>query len=123
MEEDYIKKIKKEFPYIKPFEEDDDTWNWEGYEFLEEGDFKSVEKMFKKLILSQPEHHDGYEGLAVVYYKQGKIKEAIWFMEEAVRIARRFLEDDSIDIEVIEEMEDNLKRMKENKELYEWWRR
>jgi len=42
-------------------------------------------------------------------------------MEKAVEIARTFLKDDSIDIEVIEEMEDNLKRIKEEKELSIWW--
>ena len=45
-----------------------------------------------------------------------------WFMEKAVKIARTFLKDDSIDIEVIEEMEDNLRRMKEEKELSIWWK-
>lgn len=42
-------------------------------------------------------------------------------MEKAVEIAKTFLKDDSIDIEVIEEMEDNLRRMKEEKELSIWW--
>ncbi len=124
MGKDYISEIRKEFPYIKPFEEEDeDIWYEQGYKFLEEGKLEEAEKSFKKLLLAQPEHHDGYEGLANVYYTQGRTQEAIMLMKEAIKIARRFLEDDSIDIEVIEEMEDNLRRMKEAKPLNRWWKR
>ena len=123
MIEKFLKQLQKEIPYIKAFEEEDDTWCEEGYDFLEKREFLRAEKKFKELIPAQPEHHDGYEGLAAVYYTQGKVQEAIMLMEEAVKIARSFLEDDSIDIEVIEEMEDNLKRMKEAKPLNRWWKR
>ncbi len=122
MGKDYISEIRKEFPYIKPFEEEDeDIWYERGYKFLEEGKLEEAEKNFKKLLLAQPEHHDGYEGLAYTYYKSGAKEKALWFMEKAVEIAKTFLKDDSIDIEVIEEMEDNLRRMKEEKELSIWW--
>ena len=123
MIEKFLKQLQKEIPYIKAFEEEDDTWCEEGYDFLEKGEFLRAEKKFKELILAQPEHHDGYEGLANVYYTQGRTQEAIMLMKEAIKIARRFLEDDSIDIEVIEEMEDNLRRMKEAKPLNRWWKR
>ena len=121
MIEKFLKQLQKEMPYIKAFEEEDDTWCEEGYDFLEKGEFLRAEKKFKELILAQPEHHDGYEGLAYTYYKSGAKEKALWFMEKAVEIARTFLKDDSIDIEVIEEMEDNLRRMKEEKELSIWW--
>ena len=38
-------------------------------------------------------------------------------MRKAIKIAREFLKDDSIDLEVIEEMESNLKSMKTKKPI------
>ena len=114
MEQNYLDQIKKEFPGIVPFEDaDDENWENEGYNFLKYNEYKKAENKFKKLILSQPNHHGGFEGLSQVYLKIGKYQEAIWFMEEAVKRARKFLEDDSLDIEVIDEMEDKLKTMRE----------
>lgn len=34
MSEDFLKAIKEEMNYIRPFEEDDGSWVFEGQEFL-----------------------------------------------------------------------------------------
>lgn len=119
---DAFKEIKREIDDIVPFEEDDDEWQAEGYCFLKGKRFKHAERKFQELIAAQPNHHDGYEGLGFVYNAMGKKDKAIFFMRRAVEIARSFLEDDSIDVEVISEMEDNLNSIKEDKAPNEWWR-
>ena len=47
----------------------------------------------------------------------GRREKALRLMETAVRIAQGFLADDSIDPEVIQEMQDNIEVMKSNKPL------
>jgi len=117
----YIAEIQKEFPGLKEGEEDDDEWGNEGIEFLKNKKYEQAEIKFKILTQSQPNHHDGFEGLSYLYYEMGEQKKAIWFMEKAIKIARKFLEDDSIDVEVIEEMEANLKSIKVKQEIKKWW--
>jgi len=121
MDKDYLGQVKKEMNHIKPHEEDDFDWAFEGQKFLTEGKINLAEKKFKELVASEPEHHDGFEGLAYVYYYIGEKEKALWFMRKAVNLARKFLANNSIDIEVIDEMEDNLSRMENDKELNEWW--
>ncbi len=118
--ENYIFEIKQEFPSIMLHEDDDNWWD-EGIKFLKNQDFEEAEIKFKMLTQSQPNHHDGFEGLAYLYYEIGERKKSIWFMEKALKIARRFLEDDSIDIQIIEDMEFNLKSIKNKKKIRKWW--
>lgn len=102
--EQFLKNLRQEIPYIKTHKEDNWDWYTEGIEFLEKGELEKAEKKFKELILSQPEHHDGYEGLARVYMKKEKLEEALFLIEEAIKLAERFLDDGSLDIEVLEEL-------------------
>ncbi len=102
--EQFLKMLRQEIPYIKAHEEDDWDWYNEGMGLLKKGEFEKAEKKFKELILSQPEHHDGYEGLARVYMMKGRLKEALFLIGEAIQLAEKFLKDDSIDIEVLEEL-------------------
>jgi len=102
--EKFLKKLRQEIPYIKAHEEDDWDWYNEGIKFLERGELEKAEKKFKELILSQPEHHDGYEGLARVYMRKGRLEEALFLIEEAIKLAEKFLEEGSLDIEVLEEL-------------------
>jgi hypothetical protein len=60
---------------------------------------------------------DSIRRLAHMYYATGRWEKALWFMETAVGIAQGFLADDSIDPEVIQEMQDNVELMKSNKPL------
>ena len=113
----YISEITKEFPNIKKGEENDEDWGNEGFEFLRNKNYKQAEIKFKMLTRSQPKHHEGFEGLAYLYYETGPYQKAIWFMEKSIKIASEFLKNDSIDIEVIDEMESNLKLMKAKKTI------
>ncbi len=120
--DDFLQKLQKDFSYIKSFEEDDDVIEKTGLKAFETGDFETAEKKFKELAVSQPNHHSGLEYLALLYSRTGKLELAATLQEEAIKIAKRFLEDDSIDTEVIEEMEENLKKIKEGKEIENWWK-
>jgi hypothetical protein len=138
---DYIEDLKKELPYIKPGEEDDfaiEEAGQDAYPALldvafmcnmpvyggssKAGDLKTAELKFKELVLAQPKHHSGCEYLAMLYGKTGQREKAVWFQERAIVIARKFLEDDSIDMEVIREMEGNLEKIKNGVEVLPWWR-
>ena len=117
----YLKEIKKEIDYITAHQEDDDLWGKEGFDFLTNRKFSLAEKKFKELIMSQPKHQEGYEGLAYTYCNINEHEKALWFMKKTINLAKNFLKGDHIDIEVIEEMEDNLDRMKKKNELNRWW--
>ena len=76
---------------------------------------------FGKLCLSQPKHHSGFEGLAYTYYYIHEYDRAESFMRKAIEIAKTFLIDESIDIEVILEMEENYSNILNRKPLLTWW--
>ncbi len=115
MENNYLQEIKKEFPEIRPYAAlEDFKWESDASRYLGNKEYQKAETLYKKLCLAQPEHHSGFEGLADVYTKLGQRQKAEWFMKEAFKRARAFLKDDSIDIEIIEDMERKYEKMKNN---------
>jgi tetratricopeptide (TPR) repeat protein len=102
LEQNYLKKIKKEFAHIKPYDEDDLDWWNEGLDFIEQDKLDEAEKIFKMLIVSQPHHSDGFEGLAMVYKKMDRKKEAMYFIDLAVEKAREALQAERIEQEILE---------------------
>jgi len=107
-----LAQYRKQFPEIRMHEEDD--WEWfEGAKELEqEGKHLAAEILFKKLIVAQPTHHDGYEGLALMYQRLGR-PEAVPLIREAYRIALGFFEEDSLDKPVLDEIEAEMKSIEE----------
>ena len=99
--------MRKEFPTIRPYEEEDDLnwWN-DGLDALQANQLQRAEKIFKKLTLAQPEHFDGYYGLAQVYQHQKLIPQAILFADEAIRLAQAFLDDGSLEPIGMQELKD-----------------
>lgn len=93
----YIKRIKREINYIRPFENDDLEWYEEGLKLLETGKLREAELKFKELIVSQPESQDGYEGLSLVYEKLGRKDEALFFINEAYNKARKYFKEDTLE--------------------------
>lgn len=120
----YIKQIREEFPNIIPFEDEENYINWheKGFELLKADKLDQAEILFKKTLVIQPRHHNGPEGLAYVYYYKKEFEKAEYFMKHAINLARKFFKTDSIDIEVIEEIEENLKRIVGRKSLITWWK-
>jgi len=98
----FLDEIKKEYSDIKPYEWDkihSFSLDVERYELTE------AEDLFKRLIQSQPEHHDGFWGLARVYKKKGERDKMIYFYDQAIKRAKEFLKENAIDLEVIKMIE------------------
>ena len=108
---DPIEQIKKEFPHIRPFEEDDLEWWNEGLDRINAGDLDQAEEIFKKLTLSQPNHSDGFEGLAKVYTQKADRPQAEFFLREAIRRAELMVKDGSMDPTLLEKLRTDLDRL------------
>ena len=65
---DYLEQIKQQYPDIRPYREEEDLewWN-QGLDLIKAGRLDEAEEIFKKLVLAQPEHSDGFNGLGLVY--------------------------------------------------------
>jgi tetratricopeptide (TPR) repeat protein len=109
--EDYLERIRREFPGIRPYRERDGDWRDRGMRLLEEGNLVEAERQFKRLVLSQPDHHDGFEGLALTYQRMNRKDEALLLMREALTRSRRFLADGSLDLEGLERIEQEYQQM------------
>jgi tetratricopeptide (TPR) repeat protein len=113
MSTDYLKQVRKDVAYIKPHANDDLEWYNEGMTLLRNDQLEAAELKFKELIMSQPQHQDGYYGLALVYKKLGRREEAIFFMQEAIDRAKGFLKAGTIDQEAIDWLEQELREIEE----------
>jgi len=103
---DFVKKLLRKYPDIKPHKEEDWDWTWsdEGYDAMEGGDFQLAEYKFEQLIVSQPDHFEGYEGLALAYKEEGRKSEAVLLIDHAVKLAKNLLKIDGIDHDTLDEM-------------------
>jgi tetratricopeptide (TPR) repeat protein len=109
--ERFLTKLRKRHPNIRTHEEDDDDWWREGMRMLGSGNLEGAEKRFEQLILAEPEHHDGYEGLALVCRKKGKKDQALLLIEHAVALARGFFEEGTLDQEILDEIEEEKRKI------------
>ena len=116
----YIEEIKKEFPEIMPGMQNDLEWAHQALDFLRKGNIAKAETIYKKLCLSQPQHHEGFAGLAHVYYFTGEKDKSQWFMKEAIKRAKEFLADGSIDPSIIEDLESIYDRIINDQRVHEW---
>jgi tetratricopeptide (TPR) repeat protein len=109
---DRIEQIRKEYPQIRPFEEEDDIewWN-EGLDLIKAGNLDEAEATFKKLILAQPNHCDGFNGLGLVYAKKVDKPAAEMFLREAIAQAERRVGSGDMDIECLQMIHADLDRL------------
>mgnify|MGYP000598560550 CR=1 FL=1 len=110
-----LERLQRENPEIRPYGEDDWDWTWadEGMELLDGGDTLLAEKKFEELIVAQPEHPDGYEGLALVYERLGRKAEAVVLMRHAVHLAQKLVERDWLDADVLEAIVQEQRRLEQ----------
>jgi tetratricopeptide (TPR) repeat protein len=87
----YMAALKVRFPEIRPYEEDDWDWMDDGLDYLDDGQCGLAELTFQQLVLSQPNFPDGYEGLARVYLVSGRKVEAVFLVDEALRLSSEYL--------------------------------
>ena len=103
--------LKQRHPNIRAHEEDDDDWWQEGMRMLRSGDLEGAEKKFEQLILAEPEHHDGYEGLALVCQNRGRKDQALLLIEHALTLATGFFEEGTLDQEILDEIEEEKRKI------------
>ena len=113
---DYLEQIRHEIGHIKPHVNRDLLWHKEGLVLLREGKLQAAELKFKELLMSQPEHHDGYEGLALTYQRLGRKDEALFFIQEAITRAKRFLDEGTLDQVVMDEIEQEFRKIQQMEE-------
>jgi tetratricopeptide (TPR) repeat protein len=118
---DYFEEIKKQYPYITPYKEDDEVWEIKGYEHLCKGNYIDAMIRFKKLILSQPEHYSGYEGLSYAYYYLNELDKAKWFMEKALKIAKGINKKGSLERDILEDIQHNFNAISKKGKILKWW--
>lgn len=88
----YLVAMKRRRPDVHPYKEDDWDWMDEGLDYLDDGQFDMAEMRFEELTLSQPNFSDGYEGLARLNMAVGRKKEAMFLVDEALRLAKEYLD-------------------------------
>lgn len=109
---DYIERCRKQYPNIRPFEEEDDVHWWnQGLDAMDEGDLDLAENIFRKLVLAQPNHSDGFNGLGLVYEKRAQPAQAEIFLKEAISKAEQMLKDGSMDPEGVNIIRADLQRV------------
>jgi tetratricopeptide (TPR) repeat protein len=109
---DYIEQCRKQYPDIRPFQEEDDIewWN-QGLDCIKAGDLDAAEETFKKLLLAQPDHSDGFNGLGLVYEKRKDWAKAELFLREAINKAEEMVKDGDMDAEVADMIRSDLDRV------------
>lgn len=101
--ENIIEDFRSEYPDIRAGEEDDWTWTEDAINLMSRGNLEESETLLKKLILSMPNHHDGYEYLAELYLRLGN-SDALPLIRKAVQLAQGFYDEDTLDYEVLIEV-------------------
>lgn len=109
---EYIAQCRKEYPHIRPLEEEEDIewWN-EGLDLIKAGELDAAERTFKKLLLAQPDISDGYNGLGMVYEKRREQDNAELFMREALTKAEGMVQKGFMDAEMLEVIRCDLNRV------------
>ena len=108
----YIEQCRKDYPHIRPHEEEDDIewWN-QGLDLIATGSLDEAEEIFKKLLLAQPDTSDGYNGLGLVYEKRADCNNAAVFLREAVAKAELMFQRGFADAAFIDPIRADLNRV------------
>ena len=104
--ERFLAELRQKHPNIWAHEEDDEDWWQKGMRMLRSGNLEEAEGTFEQLILAEPEHHDGYEGLALVCKHRGRRDQALLLIEYALTLAKGFFNEGTLDQEILDEMGD-----------------
>ena len=111
--EDLLEQLREQLPKIHNFQDFDECkWENEGLALLKSRKYYKAKKIFKQLILFQPEYHGGYADLALVYKALGKKEEAIFLINEAINLAHISFKEGFLDKEVLEEMKERKEEIK-----------
>ena len=79
---------------------------------IKAGRLDEAEEIFKKLVLAQPEHSDGFNGLGLVYEEKGDHPKAALFLQEAISRAEQMVKDGDMDVEPLDMIRADLARVR-----------
>lgn len=100
----YRDEFFKEYPKIRPEFENDLEWLNKGMSLLRKGKLTKAESIFKKLVLSQPHHPDGLEGLAKTYKMIGNRAKSLMFINDAIEMTSKMVASGESDKEILLDM-------------------
>ncbi len=101
----FIQEAKKRHPKIRAHSEDDWGWYNRGLTALRQGKTLLAMNTFQKVMLSQPEHSGGFEGLARVYFATGMPEAAQVLMDHACMLVKESIEQGETDVEILDYMD------------------
>jgi hypothetical protein len=101
--DELFEQFKSEYPDIDPFQDDWD-WRFQAKLSLQMGKLDAAEELLKKLIVSRPVHHEGYEGLASVYLELNN-PDALPLIQKAYELAKSFIDRGALEPEALESIE------------------
>ena len=110
---DRLEQIRKEYPQIRPREEEEDIHWWnQGLDLIKAGNLDAAEETFKKLVLAQPDHPDGFNGLGLVYTQKADRPAAETFLHAALEKAEQMVRDGEMDAELLNPIRTDLDRVR-----------
>lgn len=108
---DRLEQIRKQYPQIRPWEEEEDIHWWnQGLDLIQAGDLDAAEETFKKLVLAQPDHPDGFNGLGLVYTQKVDRHAAETFLRAALAKAEQMVRDGQMDVGLLHPIRADLDR-------------
>jgi tetratricopeptide (TPR) repeat protein len=87
--------------------ENDFEWYNLGQDSITTKDYQNALAYFEKLCLSQPQSFEGYLGVAHVSNFQNNQEKAIWFIEQALKLAKESYDEGYTDVIILEEIQND----------------
>ncbi len=89
---------------------------------MAQGKYEEAEVLLGEQLANESFHHYAFEMLAYAdYILRGKNEKNLWLMKHALEIAEEFYRLDTLDVEILHDMKENLARIKTDKVLLKWW--
>ena len=114
---DIYKVLKEKYGNIEEYCTGSGDWEDEGVEAFKGGNFSEAAEKFERVIVAIPDHYNAYEMCSYALYKNGEKAKAITYLKRGIETAKAFEGEGKLPQEMIDDMEESLKRMEEDKEL------
>jgi tetratricopeptide (TPR) repeat protein len=101
--DELLEQYRNENPDINPFQDDWD-WKYQADLSVKLGRLDAAEDLLKKLIVSRPQNHEGYYGLAGIYLELGN-PDALPLIGQAYELAKTFVDRGALESNILVEIE------------------
>jgi hypothetical protein len=101
--DELMEQYRNENPDIDPFQDDWD-WKYQSDLSVKLGRLDAAEDLLKKLIVSRPQHHEGYYGLAGIYLEFGN-PDALPLIVKAHELAKAYVDRGALEPGALTEIE------------------